>query len=131
MILTGLKKVMKTEYKVAETDKDFEGCRKLIDGDEQLSPPTVMAVRNGEVIGLISTSCGKDSIFAAPMVSNSVFTSIGLYELYEKVLRKLGVDHYLFTVEKVNKRMIEAVERLFNIKPFGGTDEFLFYARRI
>jgi len=122
---------MKTEYKVAETDKDFTDCRNLIGDEEELSSPTVMAVRNGEVIGLISTSDDKDYIFAAPMVSNSAFTSIGLCELYEKVLRKLGVSRYLFYVEKNNRKMINAVERLFNIKPFGGTDEFLFYARRI
>ncbi|MEE9302866.1 MAG: hypothetical protein V3U84_03680 [Thiotrichaceae bacterium] len=120
-----------TEYKIATTYDEYVGCHDLMKKDEELSYPTVMAVRDGKAIGMIGTARGKENLFATPIIANSIFTCIGLYELYERTLSNLGTKHYLFSVERKNIKLINAVERLFEIKPFMKTDEQLFYARRI
>ncbi len=99
--------------------------------DAELSYPTVMAVRDGKAIGMIGSSRGEKNLFATPMIANSIFTCIGLYELYDQTLSNLGVEHYLFNIEKENTKMINTVERLFKITPFIETDGLLWYVRRL
>ena len=122
---------MSTEYKIALTPKEWKDCHSLMDNDDELSYPTVMAVRDGKAIGMISTASGEKSLFASYVIANSIFTCIGLYELYDKTMKAMNVNHYLFNIEKVNTKMINTIERLFGIKPFGETDKVLFYVRRI
>ncbi len=122
---------MNTEYKIASTYDEYVDCHNLMCKDEELSYPTVMAVRNGKAIGMISTARGKENLFATPMIAKSIFVCIGLYELYEQTLSNIGVTHYLFSIEKENTKMINTVERLFDIKPFYEEDKLLFYVRRI
>jgi hypothetical protein len=120
-----------TEYKIASTYDDYVQCHSLMDKDEELSYPTVMAMRDGKPIGMISTAQGEENLFATPLIANSVFTCMGLYELYEQVLSNLGVTHYLFSIEKGNKKMINVIERFFQIKPYTETDGLLWYVRRL
>ncbi len=99
--------------------------------DDELSYPTIMAVRDGKAIGMISTASGKENLFATHIIAKTIFVCIGLYELYENTLSNMGVNHYLFNIDKRNAKLIKAVEKLFGLKPFGETDKQLFYARRI
>lgn len=122
---------MQTEYKIATTYDEYSDCHGLLEEDDELSYPTVMAVRDGKPIGMISTDNGKENVFATHIMANSIYTCIGLYELYEQVLSNLGIEHYLFYIEKDNKKMINIIEKLFEIKSFMDTDKLLFYARRI
>lgn len=122
---------MKTEYKIASTHKEWKECHSLMDNDDELAYPTVMAVRDGKTIGMISTASGEQNLFASYIIANSMFTCIGLYEQYDEAMKNMGIDHYLFNIEKENTKMINAIEKLFNIKPFGESDKMLFYVRRI
>ncbi len=118
-----------TQYKLAETDEDFEMCHSLTDAE--MESPTVMAVRDSKAIGLISTSHGRENLIATPMVANSLFTCARLYGLYNDTLKDMGISHYLFNVEKSNKKMINTVERLLGSKPYTETDDLLWYVRRL
>jgi len=120
-----------TEYKIASTHDEYADCHGIMDKDEELGYPTVMAIRNGEVIGMISTRWGEQNLIASPLIANSVFTCMGLSELYDNTLINMGVTHYLFSVEKDNKRMIKVIERFFKIKPYTETDNLLWYVRRL
>ena len=120
-----------TQYKIATTYNEYKDCHSLLEEDEELFYPTVMAIRDGKVIGMISTANGEKSLFAKSMVANSIFTSIGLYELYDKTLSNLGVEHYLFSVSSDNDKMINAVEKLFKVKPYTEIDGQLWYVRRL
>lgn len=120
-----------TEYKIATTPAEYIDCHGLMEEDEELFYPTVMAVRDGKAIGMISTDNGEDNLFATHIIANSIFTCIGLYELYEQTLSNLGIEHYLFSVEKENTKLINIIKKLFGIDSFMETDELLFYARRI
>ena len=120
-----------TEYKIASTYKEWKDCHGLLENDDELAYPTVMAVRDGKAIGMISTASGDENLFASHIIANSIFTCIKLYELYDRTMKGMGVDHYLFNIDKENKKMINAIEKLFGIKPFSESDEMLFYARRI
>jgi hypothetical protein len=120
-----------TEYKIASTYDEYVDCHKLLKEDEELSYPTVMAVRDGKTIGMMSTAKGDENLFATPLIAKSVFVCIGLYELYEQTLKNLGVTHYLFNIEKDNTKMINVIERFFEIKPYIEIDNLLWYVRRL
>ncbi len=120
-----------TQYKVASTQEDYRNCHTLIEEDIELEYPTVMAVRNGKAIGMIATTKGKENMIASPMVANSIFTGIKLYTLYDETMMRMGEDHYLFNIERNNKKMMNTVERLFDIKPFTETGDLLWYVRRL
>jgi len=122
---------MTTQYKVVSTYSEWEDCHSLLENDDKLEYPTVLAIRDDKPIGMISTASGDEHLFASHIVANSIFTCLKLYELYDQTMQNMGVDHYMFNIDKVNKKMIKAVEKLFRIKPFSESDEKLFYIRRI
>ena len=122
---------MSTEYKVALTHDEWKACHSLLENDDKLEYPTVLAVRDGKPIGMISTASGDEHLFVSHIVANSIFTCMKLYELYDQTMQNMGVDHYMFNIDKVNTKMVNAVERLFSIQPFSSTDKQLFYVRRI
>lgn len=102
-----------------------------MNNNDDIIYPTIIAIRNGNVIGMISTSKGEHNLIAAPMIANSIFVCIGLYELYEKTLENIGVKHYLFSIDTENLKMINTVKKLFNIEPFTITDDLAWYVRRL
>ena len=120
-----------TQYKIAQTHEDYRNCHALMEEDNELEYPTVMAERDGKAVGLIGTSRGEENLIASPMIANSIFTCIRLYEFYDETLGNLGIDHYLFNIEKGNTQMTKTVEKLFEIKPFTQTDDLLWYVRRL
>ncbi len=123
--------VSSTKYKVVMSEKDRLDCHSIMEDDYELFYPTIIAVRKGKPIGVLSTSRTDGEYFASPMVSNSPFTCVGLYKLYESVLKDIGVKYYLFSVEKDNAKMINTIERLFKIKAYAEIDNLLCYIRRL
>lgn len=67
--------------------------------------PTVVAWRDGKIIGFVSTLPRKDAVVAGPLVVdilNPGFVVIRLMEAYERVLSMAGVTLYNIYVENVD-----------------------------
>ena len=96
-----------TVYRLAHSPKDYAACRALLreqGEDVRLSFPTVMAEREGAVVGFCATQPRKDAVVAGPLVvakdlPRPGITIIRLGEAYENVMRAAGVKVYWFHVE--------------------------------
>lgn len=122
---------MTTQYKIASTYKEWKDCHSLLQNDDKFAYPTVLAVRDDKPIGMISTANGDNHLFLSYVVVNSIFTFISLWKLYEKTMLGMGVDSYMFNIEKDNKKLINTVESMIEVKPFGDNNKQLFYIRRM
>ena len=95
-----------TQYHLATTSHDYRRCNKFLREAEveykRLSFPTVMAERNGGIVGIVSTQPRKDMIAAGPIYvdvdGNTSFVLIRLIEAYENILRAAGVKDYYFSI---------------------------------
>lgn len=89
------------------TDSEFQGC--------QLSFPTVMAFREGKLIGFLSTSPRKDGLVAEPIVmnveGNASFLYIKLVEAYDDLLRAGKVPSYFFHIPQSYADYIRLIEK--------------------
>lgn len=97
-----------TEFKLARKPADYRKCHALMKAVEsefqhcQLSFPTIMAFRENELIGFLSTRPGKKGVVAEPIVlnvdGNASFLYIKLVEAYESLLKAGKVPSYLFFI---------------------------------
>jgi hypothetical protein len=77
--------------------------------------PTVVAERDGEIIGFVSTWPTDEAIVAGPLViegGRNPFLFLRLAEGYENVLRAAGVKCYLHHIDKENEKHVDFMERL-------------------
>jgi len=118
---------MGTAYKIAENGADYRKAHALIkesgmDREFQLSFPTILAMENEEVVGVLGTNIEQDCILAGPLVlkqdKKRSFTILRLVELYDFTMRKAGIRSYLFCTELGNEKWLEYVERLGGLKPY-------------
>ena len=95
-----------TSYRLVTTLPAYQRCHALLKAqgldDGALSYPTVCALRDDDVIGLLSTIASQEAIIAGPLVvktSHPVIVALRLIESYENVLRHVGVRQYVFGVD--------------------------------
>lgn len=94
--------------------------------------PTIMALRDNKVIGVIGTQLINDMIIAGPFVVDTGNGHNGLvpYRLVDKyftVMRNLGIAEFYCFVEKDNKRYKNMLEALLNIEPFSFHQDAWWY----
>lgn len=101
---------MSTLYKIAE-EKDLGRILSEFELTDRLSMPTVMAERDGKIVGFLSTHDNPNSVIAGPFVSKSKVVAVRLAQIYEAILKALGVKVYWFHVEHTNKDYLETVKK--------------------
>lgn len=130
-------KVKGTEYRLATTTNHYKMCHALArqnEVDVKLSFPTVIAIREGKLVGFLTTKKSKQAVIAGPLVMNGLvnkaIVAMRLAEGYEEVLSEAGVTDYIFSVDKGHKWR-RSVEVAFGIKPYGESDRAYWYRRHI
>ena len=95
-----------TQYRLVTTLPEYQRCHALLKAqgldDGALSYPTVMALRDDGVIGLLSTIASHEAIICGPLVVSTprpIIVALRLIESYENVLRSAGVSQYVFGVD--------------------------------
>lgn len=96
-----------TSYTLATSSKDYAECHALElaeTGAEShaYSFPTVIARRDGEVIGFFATIPPDKYVIAGPLVikgGRNPVVAMRLIEAYDVVMRRLGIQLYYFTVD--------------------------------
>src|SRR5262245_8225094 len=96
---------LQTIYRLS-TPQDVAACKKIWSNHEnlfgkpkKLGWPTIVAERNGKIIGFISTAPYTKYLVCAPLILNGgsgIFTTMRLIEAYEFILRKAGVHGFYF-----------------------------------
>jgi len=116
-----------TKYKIAESSADYKKAHALvkdvgIEGEFQLSFPTILAVEDDEIVGVLGTNIEQDYILAGPLAlkkdKKRSFTILRLVELYDFTMREAGIRSYLFCTELGNTKWLEYVERLGGLQPY-------------
>jgi hypothetical protein len=108
-----------TTYRLAHAPRDYARCHTLMREEGppvKLGWPTVLAERDGKVIGFVSTQPRRDALVAGPLVLNGTprpgIVVMRLAEAYDLVMRKAGVTSYLFHVDTDNAKWLEILKGL-------------------
>lgn len=124
------------QYKVAQEPEDFKAAKKLLlaEGfpDQEIGFPTVMAWKDGELIGFITTTPDPEMVVGGPMVMRGdkqrVFTSVRLVELYEQYMLSLGITSVIFYADEKESPFVRGVRRWFpSVQPYAKKGSLLFY----
>lgn len=128
-----------TIYRLAASPRDYVAAHDLIkaEGVEQarLSFPTVMAWKDNELTGILSTYIDKNTIYAGPLVlkkgQRRLWTLIRLVETYEKVMRDMTIKSYFFSVDKANKEWLDKISDVYELKPYTEYNGRYWYQRNL
>lgn len=123
-----------TIYRLADNPRDYAACHTIMRAngskDWDLHWPTVIAVRDGEVIGFLSSNKVDWCQMAGPLELKrpSPFVVVRLIEAYENVMRFLGVTRYCFFIARSNTHWMKQAER-FGLLPIRHNRENIFFER--
>lgn len=126
----------RTIYRLADNPRDFGACHEILDLNQMphwtLHYPTVVAVRDGKIIGFLATGDGVWCHLVGPLAlrSPSAIVALRLVEAYEVVMRAMGVTRYCFFISKdeSHAKWRDSVERL-GLQPIKQNNENIFYER--
>lgn len=123
-----------TVYRLADCPNDYSACHKIMRAngrhDWDLHWPTVVAVRDKEIIGFLSSNKVSWCQMAGPLELKrpSPFVTLRLIESYEFVMRYLGVSSYVFFIAKENQHWQRQAEAL-GLRRIRENTENVFYER--
>ena len=126
-----------TEYRMADGAGDYRRCHQLIKEEgwpeHEISFPNIMAIKDGELVGLLATHIVDKMIIAGPLVlkrgAPRYWTLIRLIENYENVMRAAGVTRYIFAVPSHLKVYLDQIDRTFGLKSYAEKDGHKFFER--
>lgn len=123
-----------TIYRLAVIE-DLPACNAILEAQFgqswPLGFPTVVAERDGEILGLLSTNTECNwALMAGPLALKrpSFITVMRLCEAYEVVLRKMGVTRYCFFISVWNNKWIRQATEI-GCKVIRSNDKNLFFER--
>jgi hypothetical protein len=130
----------KTTYRLANGPKDYQRCHQFLKDQGQdelhLSWPTIMAIRDTQVIGCLGTDLSKDALVAGPLVISAeirrpFIPMIRLIDAYEVVLTHAGISSYYFGVELPAQpawlRLIESM----GVMPYYQDQDAIWFHRQL
>jgi hypothetical protein len=127
----------KTLYRLAHSPQDYQRCHQLLKDQgiesDRLSWPTIVALRENELIGCLGTIPSDKAIIAGPIVATSrhpFVTLLRLCEAYERVLWQAGVRSYCFGVEHSQTVWRGILDKL-NFEPFYQDEDAAWYRRTL
>jgi hypothetical protein len=133
-------KPVKTLYRIADNSGDYKKCHALLreiapEEDRKFNWPTVVAERDGEIVGFLSTRTLHGRIEAGPMIigveGHKSFVALRLIEAYENLLNLLGYKGYIFSVRKSDPKWVKAVEHGADLKPYAETEDRFWYYKKV
>lgn len=125
-------------YVICMKDRDYQTAYKFLKGTEfedvALSYPTIMAVQEGTVLGMLGTHPNKKMIIAGPLYIKGnmllkAMLEVKLVDAYESLLINLGVKAYVFYVKKNDRRRINMLREI-DLRPQWETEGSVWYIRR-
>lgn len=125
-----------TTYRIIENKADYRKAHKFVrdtngeDYDGPMTFPTVLAERDGEIVGVMSTRIQHSAIMAGSIAASSAFILKRLFEFYETALDQLKIKIYLIPVAKEAKLLLKVMGNVFG--PSWQEDEnHIWYKREV
>ena len=128
---------MQTEYSLVNSSKGYSQCHDFLKSNGMkhsgFTFPTIMAKREGEVIGVLGTIPLKNVVVAGPLwvsvAGNGSFVAIRIIEAYDNVMRNAGLTMYYFSVEKDNPKWLSLIRKM-DTEELDDNDPELFWFKR-
>lgn len=122
-------------YRIA-TKKDYRTLHAFMAEQEAerntLGFPTVLAEKDGEILGLLGTLVKSNLIIAGPLVIKKdrprYFTIIRLVEAYEAAMLSLGVTSYIFGTS--DPKFLQYAKEL-GLESYAEKDGISFFIRKL
>lgn len=124
------------QYRLACTPEDYKYCHDFLRGledDRPLHFPTIAAIRDGKIIGVIGGADLKrtkrvavNTLRVSPEIKNSSFIFIRLTEAYENILRSAGTNWYWIAAYKANGSLCSALRRVIGLPQEEDKDHYWF-----
>jgi hypothetical protein len=119
------------------TPHDYRAAHAFLraqDADEPLSFPTVVAIRDDAIVGLLSTQTGQGAVIAGPLVismARPIFIAIRLIEAYERVLWEAGVRSYRFGIDATEGKAWADMVQRYGFEPYTEHAGALWFKREL
>ncbi len=129
----------RTDYRLAHTLDHYKLCHALMDATETpkqaLAFPTVYALRDGIILGFLSSYTKGGAVCAGPLVLDPTqkapgLTAIRLLDAYELILKAAGVSTFLFHIAKANPQWKALVDK-FDLHPYHETEDAWWYRKEL
>ena len=122
---------MNTQYFIA-SKADMISIYENFDLTERMGWPVVVAKRKNKIVGFLGTQDREDMVVAGPVevkLKIKAFVLKNLIEIYDALLKKLGMKEYLFSVDKKQEKWIAQIEILTIYEKVSETDDYVWFKR--
>ena len=127
-----------TDYRLAHNSYMYKQANAFLRENgieyDRLSFPTIIAYREGEVLGVISTNPKENIIVAGPIFAktegNASFIYMRLIEAYDLIIKANRVSGYFFRIWDHQSIWKKQVEKL-GLIPYSSADGLTLYRRDV
>ena len=126
-----------TDYNIVLNPAHYRACHKFLRDNKvkpvKLTYPTLVAEREGEIIGLMGTLRSDKAVIAGPVyvsIPNSP-VSYRLIEVYEQYLKSKGIKKFIFSVDVDNHKWLNMVQRVGVYKKTGTKGNSIWFERTL
>lgn len=125
-------------YMIASKGSDYDQVYEYLRGSEYekltVTFPTIMAFIDDKMEGVLGTIASKDAIIAGPLLIKDkglrrATLEMKLVDAYESLLINMGVDAYIFSVDKSNAARVKMLKEI-DLVPYAEDKELYWYLRR-
>ena len=128
-----------TEYILIKEENAWEIARAFLDHrgvNSSISHPTILAVKDKKVIGILGTHTENNVIQAEPLVvdfpeGNDAIIALNLVQNYEEALLEVGVTSFSFSTYEDNEEWIGIIKRFYGIEPYAYAHGRAWFIRHI
>jgi hypothetical protein len=127
----------RTQYFLAQVGAETQHLRAFLKAQGEpvakLAFPTVYALRDDQVVGVLGSHYHQGCLAAGPLVvatKRPAIVGLRLLEAYEAVLKRGGVRSYLFTIKKTLPAWKAAVEDI-GLTPLRETPHVWVYRKEV
>lgn len=127
---------IRTQVFLCTTTKEYKRCRrfcKLHGQDHYLAYPTVYAVRDGRIIGVLGTTLDGGMVCMGPLavhrdVRMKGVVALRLVQVQEALYKDAGLDSYYVFISHDNPGWKRSAEKML-LRPVYETDTHTWYIR--
>lgn len=128
-----------TTFHICSTGADYAKAHAFVrserDHDPPLTLPTILAIEDDEVVGIMGTEQDEQMIRVGVFMTKSdrprVFTALRMVEVYDNVMRNMGISTYVALIVREDARMQRMLDRVGGFEVIGENADGILYARRL
>lgn len=132
-----------TIYRLAKSQSDYNKCRDKHGSSQNFNYPTVMAERDGLLVGYLSSydfkpdretqhsSVNRIDYAPSAVQADSIHILMKMFNMYDETLALHSQFYYVIHISRENKPIIRVLNNHKNVVLSGGNEKFLYYTRGI